>query len=224
MRITLGQDVFARDGRRVGTVDRLVLNDETHNVEEIVVHKGVFFSSDKILDRSLIRSVDEDGVHLSIDAAEERKLPTYYSGQYYEWSPDDVAIFPQPVPGWYAGSLLSINPPGEGRGYPGTDSLFELAPLDAPRVRPESNVSEFDVKIGPGAAVVCADGSKLGHVHDVVFDETGALTSIVVRSGLVRKRDREIPAVWIAEIDDDRLWLSVTADEAVQTPEAAPAN
>ena len=81
MRIALGQDVFARDGQKVGTVDRVVLDDRSHRVDQIVVHKGVFFSTDKLVDRTMIERVDDGGVHLSIGATEEEKLPDFYQGQ-----------------------------------------------------------------------------------------------------------------------------------------------
>ena len=213
MRIALGQDVFARDGKRVGNIDRLVLNDKTHHVDRIVVHKSVFFSTDKLVERLFIDRVDEAGVYLSIDAAEEEKLPDYYHGQYYEWNPDSSAVFPVPFPGWYTGSLLYVGSPMSGRGYPGTRSFFELAPIDALQIRPESNMAEGEVRISRGTGVVSADDHALGHAHDILFDETGALTGLIVRFGLVHKHDLQVPAAWVAEIDDDRLRLTVTAAE-----------
>lgn len=220
MRIALGQDVFARDGQKVGTVDRVVLDDKTHRVEQIVVHKGFFFATDKLVDRSVIEIVDDDGVQLSIDAAEEEKLPDFYQGQYYEWGPDTAVDAPMPFPGWYAGSLLYPYPPVAGRGYPGTGGFFDLAPIDPPRVRPEGNLSENDVWIGKGAEVVGADGHRLGHVHDLRYDDAGILTGFVVRSGFLQHHDREIPAAWVAEVDDDRVRLTVTAAEATRTATA----
>lgn len=220
MRIALGQDVFAHDGKRVGTVDRLVLNAETHQVEAIVVHKGVILSSDKLIDRALIERSDETGVHLSIDATEEKTLPNYYHGQYYEWSPDSRAVFSDPLPGWYAGTLLYVNPPASGRGYPGTDSFFEVAPANPPDVKPERNLVDADVLIGPGAEVIDVDGRQLGHVHDVILDEIGGLSGIVVRTGVIHKRDLQIPAAWIAEADDDRVRLNVRAEKAEKSTTA----
>ena len=223
MRLALGQDVFARDGQKGGKVDRVVLDDQSHRVDQIVVHKGVLFSTDKLVDRTMIERVDEDGVHLSIDAAEEHKLPDFYQGQYYEWAPSGTFGAPMLYPGWYAGSLLYPNPPAAGRGYPGSDGFFELAPIYPPRVRPEGNVSENDVWIGKGAEVVSADDHKIGHVHDLRYDDTGVLTGFIVRSGLLQRHDREIPAAWVAEVDDDRIRLKVSAAEVERTGAAEAA-
>ena len=223
MRIALGQDVFASDGQKVGTVDRVVLNDQSDRVEQIVVHKGIVFSTDRLVDRATIERVDDDGVHLSIEASTEHELPAFYQGQYYEWSPGAMNGSPMPFPGWYGGALLYTNPPVAGRGYPGGDGFFGLAPIDPPRGRPESNLSEDDVSLGKGAEVVSADGHRLGHVHDLRYDDAGNLTGIVVRSGLVRRHDAEIPAAWVAEIDDDHVRLTVTAAQAAQSPAASAA-
>ena len=122
-----------------------------------------------------------------------------------------------PFPGWYAGSLLYPDPPVSSRSYPGTDGFFEIAPIDPPRGRPERNLSENDVWVTKGAEVVTADGHRLGHVHDLLYDDAGAITGVVVRSGLVQHHDRELPAAWIGEIDDDRVRLTKSMAEVTQS-------
>src|SRR5687767_14720766 len=74
------------------------------------------------------------------------------------------------------------------------ERLLRFAPLDPPTVRPESNLADTDVWIGHGAEVVGADGHRLGRVHDVLFDDAGALTGVVVRAGVYHRHDVEIPA------------------------------
>lgn len=214
VRIALGQDVFTHDGTKVGKVDRLVLNDRTHRVEQIVVHKGVFFVSDKLIDRVMIERIDGDGVHLTLDAADERKLPDFYSGQYYEWIAGSAFPYLESMSWGYAGMLLVATPPTPSREYPGTDNFFELAPFDQPADRPESNLSVTDDVIGEGAEVVSSDEHKLGHVHGASYDQTGTLTGLVVRSGLVHKHDVEIPAAWVTDTGDHRIRLNVSASEA----------
>jgi uncharacterized protein YrrD len=213
MRIALGQDVFASDGVRVGTVDRVVLNDINHHVEMIIVHKGVVFASDKLIFRTLIDRVDVGGVRLTIKSADEQMLPDYYDGLFYESKPDGSAFPIMPYAGLYEGSVLYASPPIAGRSYPPSDGYFGLAPIDLPQGRPERNLSPDDVWISNGAEVVSADDHKLGHVHDVLFDAEGKLTGLIVRSGLMRKRHHVVLPTWIEEVDDDRIRLKVSAAE-----------
>lgn len=43
MYFDLGRRVMTRDGKRVGTVDQLVLDSETREVRAIIVHRGFLF-------------------------------------------------------------------------------------------------------------------------------------------------------------------------------------
>jgi uncharacterized protein YrrD len=221
MRIALGQDVITRDGVKVGKVDSLILNERNHHVEEFVVHKGLVFSSNKLIDRSLIGRTDEEGVHLTLEAADERKLPNLYDGDYYEWaSADDWAYF-EPMPAGMNAALLSATPRTPGRTYPGTEGFFEVAPIDGVNGRPESNLSEDDVVVGEGAEVVSADDHKLGHVHAAQYDDAGVLTGIVVRSGVLHKHDIPIPAAWIDDTGAFHVRLNVSAVEVEAAAAAA---
>lgn len=213
MKIALGQDVYARDGVKVGKVDRLVLNDRNHHVEEFVVHKGFVFASDKLIDRSMIERADEKGLYLTLDAKDERKLPDFYSGMYYAMVAAATWPYLEPMPVGLNAAILATTPGTSRNVYPGTDGFFEVAPVDGVIGKPESNLSEDDVVVGPGAEVVSADHQKLGHVRAAQYDDTGVLTGLVVRSGVFHKHDVAIPAVWIDETGAHRVRLNVPAAE-----------
>jgi sporulation protein YlmC with PRC-barrel domain len=205
MRIALGQDVLARDGTKVGKVDRVVLNDKNNQVEQLVVRKDMGFMTDKLVDRAMIDRVDATGVHLTIDPTDEKELPDFSYGGFYEWAQAADMFYPEPMPGWYPGSILYAN-----------------APFDPPIVRSDGIPSEDDVSIGKDAAVVSSDDHEIGHVHEVEYDEGGNLTSLVVQAGHLHKHRFHVPAAWIAETDDFQVRLNVKADETAVVGAGAP--
>lgn len=75
MHIELGRPVMSRDGKRIGTVDQLVLDPATREVQAIIVHRGWLLSEDRIVDRALIDAVAPDGtVWLSVEAEQTKEL------------------------------------------------------------------------------------------------------------------------------------------------------
>ncbi len=64
--------------------------------------------------------------------------------------------------------------------------------------------------LGAGLEVVDAGGEKVGEVSALsVAPKTGAPTRLVVRRGLLFKRDTEIPVAWVRAISGESVLLSV---------------
>lgn len=57
--IKLDMRVVITDSKVIGKVDRLVIDPESHELEEIIIHKGVL-QNDRIIERVSIESVDPD--------------------------------------------------------------------------------------------------------------------------------------------------------------------
>lgn len=66
------------DGQEIGKVDRIVYEVETMAVREFVVHKGLFFGTDRIVQRALIDHIDDEHVvHLRIASDAVDELPPF---------------------------------------------------------------------------------------------------------------------------------------------------
>lgn len=212
--LELGQDVFTRDGEKVGTVDRLVVNPRTRAVEQMIVHSGFFTREDKLIETGLIERIDADGIRLNASGDEVHAFPAFVEERYAAAPRDDLQGGGMVIPNAGGTGQLLYEAPATGRGYPGTGSIFDPAPLDPPPLEPASNVPENDAIIGEGTDVIGSNGEKLGTVSDVTFDTHGQLEGFVVKAGLFFKHDVRISADQVAQIGSDHVRLSITADKA----------
>lgn len=214
IQVELGQDVYASDGEKVGTVDRLLLNPEMHSIEQFIIHSGFFTREDKLVEAGLVSSADRNGVRLNASSEEVHALPTFYEEQYAVASPDQLTAGGIIIPNAGGVGQLLYDAPRTGRGYPGTGSFFDPAPIDPPPLEPASNVPETDAIIGEGTDVIGSNGDKLGTVGEVTFGADGQLEAFIVKAGLFFKHDVRVSADQIAEIGSDHVRLNITADEA----------
>lgn len=208
MQIALGQVVYTSDGQRIGTIDRVLLNPVGNHVEHFVVHRGFFFDDDKVVARISIERVDTAGVHLSLDAEAAKAL------QRFEHSYDIGEMesgYPEVIPGPFQSMVLFPAPPA-GMTYLDHGRLFQLEPLEGTPERPSNQSVHNDVVIGKGADVVGSDGQRIGYVHEVAYDDDGALQVVIVQTGLLRHHRITIPAEQIAAIGDEEIKLRVPAD------------
>src|SRR5688500_2002101 len=98
--IRLGEPVFSHDGRKLGTVDRLILDDHRRRVKALVVHK-LLQAADRIIEMSQVERVGEDGIILRINANEAARLPAFVRQEFVEVTPDAAlhALYSSLMPG-----------------------------------------------------------------------------------------------------------------------------
>jgi uncharacterized protein YrrD len=227
--IRLGDPVFSRDGRKLGTVDRLILDERRRRVKALVVHK-LLQAADKIIEMSLVERVGEDGIILRINADEAARLPAFVRQGFVEVTPEAAlhTLYASLAPG--AGTFLAAAPVA-GR-HTIEDATAGVHPPPIPpdaKVSVESNVPvDYDV-ISSGTDVYASDGRWVGTVAEVMVDPDGNVTGFVVKEGVLFKHDVFIPVAWIADIGDKHIHLKVSAEQAEASPQrtgvshAAPA-
>jgi uncharacterized protein YrrD len=213
--LQLGQTVFSSDGKKLGSVDRLLVSDQEQRVDGIIIHK-MLRQADRIIDIEFIDRTDQDGVHLSITADQVGELPTFVEQEYVTISPD-TAIY-DTYATMYGGGLgqpfVSAPVAGTRTVRATTSSFFDPAiPPGAVTEEVSSAAANEDI-IASGTDVVGSDGDKVGTVHEVLFDERHQVRGIVVKSGFLFKHDVVIPMDSIAEIGSERVHLNVTGDQA----------
>lgn len=210
MHIALGQTVVSRDGHKIGTIDRVIVNPSSNHVERFIVHRGFLLDDDKIVDRAVVEGVNDDRVHLSIDAVEVRQLPQFEpSFSAGETDPGYLEI----GGGSYQSMILLSTPP-LGPMYFELGAHIHLDPLDPLPGHDETAAREGDVVIGKGAAVFGSDGNRVGHVHELEYGENGELSTLVVQNGMLRHHSYTISAMLIAEIGDEEVILRIPAGDA----------
>jgi uncharacterized protein YrrD len=219
--IRLGEPVFSHDGRKLGTVDRLILDERRRRVKALVIHK-LLQAADKIIEMSQVERVGEDGIVLRINADEAARLPAFVRQEFVEVTPDAAlhALYSSLMPG--QGTFLATAPVA-GR-HTIEDATAGVHPPPIPpdaRVTVESNVpADYDV-ISSGTDVYASDGRWVGTVAEVMVDPDGNVTGFVVKEGVLFKHDVFIPVDWIADIGDKHIHLKVSAEQAEASTQRA---
>lgn len=211
MKIELGHEVVGSDGRKLGTVAGFVIDSGTKEVTRLVLGGGLF-GEDRLVDYSAVAATGGNGVRLDLDEAGARSLPAFVREEHVVAGREDAEPFLLPASG--VGGPVFYDNPTAGGGYPGSGSFFDPAPIDPPPLEVESNIAQTEVMLRKGSDVVGADGEKVGVVDQIETGERGELVGFVVRAGFLFKHDVRVPAAWVREVDDEKVRLSVTGDEA----------
>jgi len=215
MRVDLGMDVFASDGDKVGSVDRIVVDSQTKQIHKLVVERGFLSRDSKLVDIDMVTGSSDDGIRLDLTSEQVNELPGYVEDTFVQIPDSDWDSLPfiQPNAGGAGGYLYGA--PNLGRGYEGTrDSFFDAAPANAPVMERQSNIPETDVMISEGTDVYGSDGDKVGSVGEILVGDDGAINGFIVSKGFIFKSDVRVPIDWVESTGEDRIQLSVTAAEA----------
>ncbi len=215
MDIKLGQPVVSSDNQHVGKVDRLILDPQSRDIESIVVHKGIFLSEDRVLNVGLLHGVDAHGaVQAEISASKFAELPVFVETAYRIPTDDEYQSLPYPVDTMVVNTgmispLLWQNPAGRTMGAGTTINEDAIA---------ESGIPENMVAIDKGTAVFDRDGNAVGHVDDVLFDERGQMTSIVVKAGRIRRHEYRVPIQQVDRLLESEVRLTIKETDLVAQP------
>jgi uncharacterized protein YrrD len=72
-----GVRVISADGKHVGDIERLYTESESHRVTHLLISKGFLRHEYKLVPALWIKSLEEDEVHLSVDAELLERLPQH---------------------------------------------------------------------------------------------------------------------------------------------------
>lgn len=227
--IELGKPVVSRDGKRIGSVDRLVLDADTREVTAVIVHQGLLLTRDRIVERALIEQIDEDGtVHLSLTAEEADQLPIFIEAEFQRLTPEEARELPYVLPGTAGITALLWAKPVPGAAVPEVGTPIPVPVPEAvppsPAVTVERNLPPDTLVIGRGTAVQTHDGKVVGDVEEVVLNDDGEVAAVLVRVGWLGRRRLRIPRAWIASVTEETITLSVdraALEQAQETDEEA---
>jgi sporulation protein YlmC with PRC-barrel domain len=218
MDIQLGKPVISKDGEDLGSVGRIVLDPETREVVEIVIHQGVFFPSDRIVDTQFIDEVDARGVlFLSIDAVDTAGLPRFFETEYVIPAPQELHDVPYPIEAFVNAGGMTTSPIlwrtgyGGNRNHVADQSLFGYSVVESGSIEVRDSLETGLVAITTGTEVIGSDGHRVGTVTELVYDEGGALTSVITSSGFVIRHHALVSNEMIAGITPDHIRLTVPA-------------
>lgn len=189
-----GTPVRARDGRQIGTIDRLILDPARNEVKAAVLRRGLLPRRDVEVPLALLRRSRVGDLSVDLSPGEVDRLPPFHEAAYTN------------LPSGYI-------PPS---GYPGENfywpkSAQERAPA------PRGTVSRHDLEraaIGRGSLVMGRDGKSVGRVQEVRFDsESGHLDALIIRVEPPSQKDWELTSLLIAGLGDGVVYLKVDAGQ-----------
>ena len=190
----IGTRVYCTDGD-CGRLSKVVIDPHTQRVTDLIVEKGFLLTTDRVVPVEVVDRASDEGIHLTISSEELSSYPEYKEIAFREPAPDVAA-------GGYGG--------GNVRCWQGGYSLAcedPVVPMVRRRIR-EGISSELAV-IERGTPVRNAQGD-VGRVdHVLVNPESGAITHLVIRKGLVPYYPI-LPVSHIREVTDKAVTVDVT--------------
>jgi uncharacterized protein YrrD len=214
MQFKEGVDVFTADGKRVGKIDRVVIEPDSWEVTHLVVKKGFLFTSDKVVPMSLVGPATEEKVTLRQDSGSLEEMPDFQESHYVlvDRGPETT-----PAPGRQARSVFWYPPLGGL--WP--EHMYHRT-RKAPRfvLRTEQNIPANAVALEEGAKVRGSDGKQIGSVERLFTDEPqDRVTHLLISKGLLIKEKKLIPSDWISKVMEEEVYLSVSSEFVDGLPE-----
>lgn len=185
MTIELGADIIGSDGEKLGVVDSIVIDPAGGRERAIIVRKGWFFPTDKIVPMNLVERVEQGKVHVRLSQAEADQMMEYMDSDYV-----------MPPAGYY----------GAG-GY-----MWPATPYIASDLMVDDEIRERmpnAVMLSEGTMVVDKNDDELGRITEIASDGQRRVQGFRVEQGFFRHHDRYIPANLVESADDVVVHLSV---------------
>lgn len=206
MNFAKGTEVFTYSGDKIGKISRVVIDSKTRDVTDLVVDRG---KDQKVIPAGLIEPGPEDHLVMRETNQSVDDLPDYKTTYYV---PLDQAGGPYDSVAYW---------------YPPVD--YQYSPGGLPGLRPKmvletkTNIPEGRVAIEEGAQVVSEDDKHLGNVEQVIADsETKNVTHFVIGKGFLLKEHKVVPADWVRDVKDEKVYLSVESRLFDNLPDYEP--
>lgn len=187
----LGVDVVANDGRKVGTLVSVIVQEEGFDPRALVVREeesfagrlraaeSLFTTDEVVIPIAAVESATHDLVRLSMSGPDIRRQPLYLSYRPKPLTVEEAAL---------------------------EDTEILTGSLAMPKFEEIANKRTGEIEIDRGENVMLGQtGHRLGRVHDVLFDR-GELIGVVIRPDGFFKRDVMLPIRFISRADDMALF------------------
>ncbi|HEX2965778.1 MAG TPA: PRC-barrel domain-containing protein [Syntrophorhabdaceae bacterium] len=212
MRYRKDAEVMTSGGKKIGEIDRVIVNPSTDAVTHIVVRKGFLFTSDRMISVDKIENTYKDKIVLKKGIEDVKELPEYREREYIsalddsgiehetEYAPSMMWYYPTPGFGWWA----------EAPGYPVPPFVVKI----------EINIPEGTVPVSEGARVISEDGVEVGEVYLIYTEpKENRITHILLQKGILKKERKLIPSNWIKSVSEDEIQINVPEQVVKNLPE-----
>jgi uncharacterized protein YrrD len=208
-------EVLTSDGRKLGRIDRVVINPESKEITHLVVKKGLLFTKDKVIPVDQIETATEDDVVLKIGAGDPDEMPDFEETQHIPVH-DVPGLRRKAQPGYARPIAWYYARPGVGwwglGGYPDYSKPSYVA-------RIERNIPDDAIPLEEGAKVVSSEGDHVGDIERIFTEpKENRATHLLISQGLLFKEKKLIPTLWVKGILEEKVQLSVEKDFVERLP------
>jgi uncharacterized protein YrrD len=211
MQFKKGAEVFSGEGEKVGTLDRVVIDPRTREVSSLVVGKGILFRTDKVIpitlvdldieDRIVLKKTNQDIVEDFPDFETAHYVPLDEPDNPYYEAVEASYWYPPIHPGWAMSNYV---------GHPQPEFVLKT----------DQDIPEGTVALEEGAKVISRDGKHVGNVEQVITEsQENRVSHFVVSEGFLLKERKLVPAVWVTNVAEDEIHLSVESSLFERLPE-----
>ena len=189
-RLKWGSKVLCYDGKEIGKISRVIVHPTRNEVTHLVIEKGVFTRSAKIVPINSVFFAAPDEVRLKINCAEIETLQNFEETYFVTGESLEDSVTP----------LYWLRPVGD---------YSELYPLPPLSVSP--NIPDDQKAVEQGAAILSVEGKEVGRARSLVLDDSGHITHLIIEAGGFGGRTRHIiPVDWIVEINESTVKISAS--------------
>lgn len=199
MRFQKDAEVYSREGEKVGTLEKVVLDPETNEVTHLVVEKGFLFSEAKVFPVDLVDIEAKVRLALKETKEELKEYPRFEETHYVDPGPVErrrdlqfIYWYPPMIPWW--------------------QTNYSLHPIPEYVAKTEQHIPEGTVALAEGAEVISRDGEQVGVIERIITDqESNRATHFVISEGILLEQDNLIPTTWVKEVQEDQVHLKIKA-------------
>ncbi len=194
----LGAEVVASDGRKVGTLVRVVVEKDGFDPRSLVVREeesfagrllaaeSLFITDEVVIPISAVQSAAHDLVRLSMSGHDVRRQPPYLSHHFKTLTVRTAAL---------------------------EDADVLTGGMGIPRAEETAAKGKDEIEIDAGENVMLGTtGRRLGHVRDILYDQ-GELIGVVIKPDGFFKRDVVLPVRFIDRADDLALFAHLNESD-----------
>ena len=206
MELKEGTSVYTPDGQEVGKVSRFVIDPSNNQVTHVVVQKGWLLREDKVVPLEMIDSANNERVELNEKVEDYEDLPPFEETHFVNAAGEEAysersADADVPASYWY--------PPMGYLAHPTYGpNVFSWPPAEI-----KQNIPEHTVPLKEGANIISVDEKHVGDLERLfVASDTNNVTHFVISQGLFFKERKLVPAGWVKNVEEDKVYLSVSTN------------
>lgn len=213
MRLVNGADILSPRGKKLGTLNRVIIDPGTREVTHLVIEKGFLFSTNKVVSIEAVNPDSDENIVLLTSEDDLDEYRDFEDAQYVDVDEAERPADELEYAYWYPPLSATWWRPAMHMPPPAMTTFI-------PKPNSSIDIPEGSIAMQEGAEVYSRDEKQVGSIEQlIVHPEDNRITHFVVGEGLLFRENKLIPVTWVADIEEDKVRLSVGAGTLERLPE-----